>query len=67
MELLQDKKRSNNIAGDQVEVKSSFDLLEETLQKTNLGNLKKDQLVNLERSLLKHQAAKQSCLLKKGF
>ena len=30
----------------------SFDLLDETLQKTNLGNLKKDQLVNLERSLL---------------
>ena len=29
-----------------------FDLLDETLGKTNLGNLQKDQIVNLERSLL---------------
>ena len=31
---------------------ASFDLLDETLEKTNLGNLKQGSLVNLERSLL---------------
>ena len=31
--------------------RASFDLLEETLSKTNLGNLKPGQIVNLERSL----------------
>ena len=31
--------------------KASFDLLDETLKKTNLGSLKSGQLVNLERSL----------------
>ena len=35
---LQDKKRSNNIAGEQVEVKSSFDLLEEYILKEEIAS-----------------------------